>query len=417
LNPTSMPFFPGGIRASDDEGGSGLGRSHGIREQDRSSMSSLSISPSEYRSVRSSPSPPRTDRESESQVRLEPSPAPAERPRSSPTFRQVDAVKPYPPVEMRVSREASMLGNLDTLPEGEDTVGPVTNAHAPGATFFMQQQQQQQGRERLSTPPVPVNSSSRSSSFHTNGAFSAPSIDQPQSFESQLTASPMIHDILDRLVRCEYSTREIQRDLGDVHRKVNLLVERSLGVGSVPEFKDPFAPANANGHRFSPPPNGSRQSVGGNIAPNQQVPSDDITQISQRLNTLTSSVGQLLALQTKHHMHPTSGLPNNHILTNVQPDLNPAAPPQLPSNPSIIGHGLPNRPDLRPSSRAPHPPVRTWSAGALELPMRPPDAGIGRQDPIRDKRRSAAGLSRRDSSGVCQRFRVLYFAVDLFTGC
>ncbi|KAN0120734.1 hypothetical protein V8E52_004003 [Russula decolorans] len=39
-------------------------------------------------------------------------------------------------------------------------------------------------------------------------------------------------------------------------------------------------------------------SISGNLALNQQ-PSDDIIQISQRLSTLTSSVGQLLALQTR----------------------------------------------------------------------------------------------------------------------
>jgi hypothetical protein len=414
LDPTSVPFRPASIRASDDEGGNSTGWAHGLREQDRGSVSSHSVSPSEYRSVRSSPSPPRTDPVNEGVVASNPPPAQAEAEGSLelPTVRQFDAVKPYPTIEARVPREVSMLGSLDTLSEGEHPVAPTSTAHAPG-TFFIQKQ----GREQLSTPPVPVNNGSWPSSFHTNGVFASaspvssvdsgshftPSVDQPQSFESQLTASPMIHDILTRLVRCESSTREIKRDLSDVHRKVNLLVERSLGVGTTPEFKDPFAPANANGHTFPHQSHGFRQSMGGNIAPNQPAPSDDIIQISQRLNTLTSSVGQLLALQTQQHTHSSAGLPSTHVFTNAKPDLvhNPVATPHISPNPSILGHGLPNRPDLRPSPRAPNTPIRTWSAGALELPGRPPDAGISRSDPLlRDKRRSASGLSRRDSSGV-----------------
>ncbi|KAJ7276335.1 P-loop containing nucleoside triphosphate hydrolase protein [Mycena haematopus] len=62
----------------------------------------------------------------------------------------------------------------------------------------------------------------------------------------------------------------------------------------------------------------------------------------------------------------------------------------------MLGHGLPNRPDLRPSPRA---PMRTWSAGTLDLPVRPPDPG--RQDSLlRDKRRSVSGLVRRESAGI-----------------
>jgi translation initiation factor 4A len=47
--------------------------------------------------------------------------------------------------------------------------------------------------------------------------------------------------------------------------------------------------------------------------------------------------------------------------------------------------------------------MRTWSAGSLDLPMRPPDTNVGLGRPeafLRDKRRSVAGLMRRDSSSV-----------------
>lgn len=311
-----------------------------------------------------------------------------------------------------------MLGSLESLPEGEDTHNTTPGA-APdsnqlsGSSFFTLQQGRE--RPRTSTPPVSVNHSG--SSYNNTGAYRSASpvssLDsgshftpnnesQFQSFEAQLKASPMIHDILDRLVRCEYSTREIQRDLGDVHRKVNLLVEWSKPAAqppqsTQPEFKDPFA-VNANGASFSSASMGPRASMG-NIAPNQPAPSDDISTISQRLNTLTSSVGQLLALQTQQHMQSNAALSNHALIGANSPQADQS--PGMMSNASMLGHGLPTRPDLRPSPRMPNPPMRTWSAGTLDLPMRPPIPDIGRQDGLsRDKRRSVSGLLRRDSSSV-----------------
>jgi translation initiation factor 4A len=215
----------------------------------------------------------------------------------------------------------------------------------------------------------------------------------------------VINDILERLVRCEISTREIHRNLNDVHRKVDILLDRSMGFTSQPEFKDPFAPASSSSSISGPPSAMSRLSISGNLAPNQQ-PSDDIIQISQRLNTLTSSVGQLLALQTQQHMQgvgptlagsqlatigPSQDIPPNQLLT-----------PPLPLSGNVLGHTLPNRPEIR-ASRTPNPPMRTWSAGSLDLPVRPSDnlsALRGSDALLRDKRRSVSGLVRRDSAGV-----------------
>jgi hypothetical protein len=212
----------------------------------------------------------------------------------------------------------------------------------------------------------------------------------------------MINDVLERLVRCEISTREIHRNLNDVHRKVDLLLERSMGHTSQPEFKDPFAPAGSSSTLAGLPPGISRLSVSGGIAPNQQS-SDDIIQISQRLNTLTSSVGQLLALQTQQHMQsigPTLG--GNHITPSQDIPPNQLLTPLALSG-NVINHGLPNRPEIR-ASRTPNPPMRTWSAGSLDLPMRPSDnlsALRGTETLLRDnKRRSVSGLVRRESAGV-----------------
>lgn len=420
LNPASMPFFPGGVRGSDDEGmGSTFAFGHPtFREQDRASTSSLSISPSEYRSVRSSPSPPQDSRE---EAHHHPSPARTTQP---PTFRQVDAGRPYPVVEgrnleLRSVREGSMFGPLDTLPEDLPDAGPKNGSETqtPGSSISPPQQQ----RKELSTPPIvpnqdgslvgsshggrsisggAVSSSSPVSSLGSGGQFT-PSPDS-LTFDARLKASPLLHDLLDRLVRNEYATQEIQRDLAEVHRKVNLLLDRSLGMNSQPEFKDPFAPI-ANGSSFSPPLTSHPRPSLANIAPNQAAPGDDITSISQRLNTLTSSVGQLLAIQTQQLQLNVSDVRKNSVISLNSPQVD-IAPNQMMSPPgmtssTMVGHGLPNRPDLRPSPR--QPPMRTWSAGTLDLPLRPTESNMNRQDSmLRDKRRSVSGLLRRDSSGV-----------------
>ncbi|KAJ7591138.1 hypothetical protein C8J56DRAFT_934774 [Mycena floridula] len=401
LNPASMPFFPGGIRSNDDEGPVFRSSFHN-GELDRGSAASVG---SDYRSSKSSPSPPRDERAIEPNSRRQQPSPPVDSERRSPTFRHFDANRPYPPVENRIPRESSMLGSLESLPESEDnqdTPGPDSQ---PPSSFFPLQQSREPFAS--STPPVAINHSG--SSYNNTGAFASSSpvssLDsgshftlssdvQPLSFETQLKGSPMIHEILDRLVRCEYSTREIQRDLGDVQRKVNLLVERSLGVSSQPaqpEFKDPFA--GSNGTSFST----ARPSLA-NIAPNQPAPSDDITTISQRLNTLTSSVGQLLAIQTQQ-LQSSAGL-NAHPLIGSGPQLDAASPPMI-SGQAMLGHGLPPRSDMRPAPRIPNPPMRTWSTGTLDIPLRQSDPNIGRTDQMsRDKRRSVSGLMRRDSAGM-----------------
>lgn len=431
LNPASMPFLPGGLRASsedEDLGGPGGGPNQSgfpnpRQQEDQGSMSTLSISPSENRSVRSSPSPSSLDEHDQDRdnLRFPSSHSPGGGARLSPAFCQTETERPYPNTEVR-AREASTKGTLETLPE--NTLSS-SDGGPPGSSPFFSSIHSR----KLSTPPA-NNSSSRSSSFNTNynnsvftssspvSSLDSNSLVAEHSLETQLKALPLIHDILDRLVRCEYTTREIQRDLGDVHRKVNLLVERSLDnnnnmtMSSQPEFKDPFISGNSPPFNVSPM-NVARASMSGAVAPNQNPPSDDIGQISQRLNTLTTSVGQLLALQTQQHLQTTNvGLPNGQIMggNNLHQDFipNQMFSPKAQSNVNGLGHGLPTRPDLR-QPRVPNPPMRTWSAGTLDLPMRPSDTGsLGRSnDRMRDQRRSVAGgaiagpgLMRRESTGV-----------------
>lgn len=360
-------------------------------------------------------------------------------------MRQVEASRSFPGLEGRVAREVSQLGTLDGFPEGVDilhsTPAPDEMRTPGAAAFFLQHQK---SREPIGTPPLPVSgggpgasSNHISSSFPFSSSSPVSSLDSGSvftgsepSFEAQLKASPMIRDILDRLVRCEFTTREIQRDIGEMHRKVNLLVDRSLhtpqpsmsgpsmsGQNGMPEFKDPFAPNNPS--VLSPPLAGPRPSYG-NIAPNQPAPNDDISSISQRLHTLTSSVGQLLAIQTQQIQSNSPALPNqphnqgmlgNSASGDIAPNQVMSPGSMMQNNNPMMNAGLPSRPSLAQNRLAnlPNPPMRTWSTGNLDLPARPADNVISRQGSVSvnvnesllgPKRRSVSGLQRRDSSGV-----------------
>jgi len=417
LNPSSTPFFPGSVRVSEGEGlsrfGSGVPT---LREQVQAS-SALSTPPAENNPARQSPGPP-LDRDSlvpQPDMRFQLSPT---SPNGSSAPHQAEQQDRQPFFR---ARDASAVGSLETLPEGDDVPSSlVTDGGAPtsgdSSTFFSVLSHHARGR--ISTPPVNIlNPPSRSSSFNANGHFIssspvssldsgsqfAPSIDFSHGLEAQLKISPLFQDVIDRLMRCELTTQEVQRELGDVHRKLDFLVERFLNnavqtSNTLPEFKDPFAPTATS--QSSSALNIPRPSLAANIAPNQSPPLDDITQISQRLNTLTTSVGQLLALQTQQHIQNATSLGR---VTPHTPDIpaNQAYNTNIGSNPALLGHGLPNRPDLRPSSRAPNPPIRTWSAGNLDLPPRIDNlTASGRIEPPRDKRRSVTGNAMRRESSV-----------------
>ena len=415
LNPASMPFFPGGSRTSEEEDRLSIGFSlSGAHEQDRAFMSSVSLSPSDRPSVKSSPSPSSDD----AGARFDKPPPDTDWLRRSSIVRPLDP-RPYPSFDSTVAREPSLASSLDAASATDEMSYHSVSENGSslpisGPPTLRQSTTPSIGIQNRSHSPYTNNavvaSSSPVSSLGSGGQFTS-NIDFSPSFEVQLRSSPIINDVLERLVRCEISTREIHHNLNDVHRKVDLLLERSMGFYSQPEFKDPFAPGTSSGGLSGlPPPSIARLSVSGNIAPNQQ--SDDIIQISQRLNTLTSSVGQLLALQTQQHMQnvgPTT-LGGNHITQSQDIPPNQLLTPLAISGSVLSGHGLPNRPELR-SSRTPNPPMRTWSAGSLDLPMRPPDnlsALRGTDALLRDnKRRSVSGLARRDSAGVCRQAPLL----------
>lgn len=270
-------------------------------------MSSVSLSPSDRPSVKSSPSPSSEglDNVHDAGARFDKPPSDTDWMRRSSIIRPLDPTRPYPSFDSAVAREPSIASSLDAASATEEM-----SYHSISENGSSVPMSGPPTLRQSTTPSIGIQNRSRSP-YANNAVVAASS----PSFEVQLRSSPMINDVLERLVRCEISTREIHRNLNDVHRKVDLLLERSMGFSSQPEFKDPFAPGSSSGGLSGLPPQSiSRLSVSGNIAPNQQS-SDDIIQISQRLNTLTSSVGQLLALQTQQHMQsvgPTT-LGVNHI--------------------------------------------------------------------------------------------------------
>ena len=450
LNPASTPFFPGAMRLNDDEGvghahGNGLGngniplgfRQSIVRDHQYSTSSSLSISPSEYRSVRSSPSPPQDERDRRIDGGPQ-APSSAEFSRNSPGFRQSqvdqsDKASYSHLLSASISRDLNISPKSQGPLDGDETPGPTSGPipmNGPmAAAASLYNTMAIRSRERFGTPPVmqqepssvrsggfihpPFVSSSPSSSldsgshFGPNFEFSATA-----NLEAQLRTSPLFNDLLDRVGRLEGANREIHRTLDDVNRKVDVLITRVLASNSSltpdapPEFKDPFASSSGPNQGFVAPGlngPGPRGSIA-NIAPNQSPPTEDMTTITSRLNTLTSSVGQLLALQTQQLQANNNVLQGTQLMGGGLPpnDLTPGLPPIMNST-AVLGHGMPGRPDIRQNPRAPNQPMRTWSAGTLDLPLRTTETpqGMGRQDMMfRDKRRSVSTLLRRDSAGV-----------------
>ena len=459
LNPASVPFFPSGIAiapldGADQQltngGSTVLGFSSAApHEQERSFMSSASAASTEYRSANSSPargSAPSSASvtsggggdngsvRAESCQGLVPI-AVAGMPALGGEKNNVDGGLPL--ADRSHEDEINIAGKPTSILDGEETPGPreihqwVLGAQAPGRNDTNNEAAEitsvmnsifQEHHPIHHGPPTRTYTNSTTHSFNLpfkstspvssigSASINTSSIDfSSVNFEAQIKASPTIRDLLDRLARCEQSNKEIQRQLSEVHSKVSLLVERSLGsLSQEPEFKNPFAPVSSTARSLTPSA-GLGSNVLQSTSPLSSSPlkGDELSQLSHRINTLTASMGQLLALQTQQHMNNVSqsfsqapGQVTPQQPLEIAPNqIIPQGPPV--NSAALLGHGLPNRPDLRPNARTPNPPMRTWSAGTLDLPMRPADTGLGRSDGVlRDKRRSVAGLMRRDSAGV-----------------
>jgi hypothetical protein len=151
--------------------------------------------------------------------------------RRSSIVRPMDSTKPYPPFDSALAREPSISSSLDAASAMEEPgynpsengssvppSGPSTLRPSASPSIGIQNRSRSPFSNNLAIASSPV------SSLGSGGQFTS-NMDYPSSFEAQLRASPVINDILERLVRCEISTREIHRNLNDVHRKVDILLD------------------------------------------------------------------------------------------------------------------------------------------------------------------------------------------------
>jgi len=255
----------------------------------------------------------------------------------------------------------------------------------------------------LASSPVSSVSAPSTSSALVSAGGNGGVLDRNQNFDSQIKTSPFLHDILDRVIRTEYAQRDLSRELGVLTSKINFLVERFEQADSRRSFSASPIPAMGN-HNMSISPLGGnglhRESIGGGSG-------RDDGDISKRLDALTSSVQQILMIQqhghnnggnsgSHHHppfhgngpLSPSSGGPGPNGFDGMPPNMN------MGNGTGIMGG--PNR----PHGRNPPPPVRTWSAGSLDMPLRG-DAHLPRPELLNQKRRSVVGnLNRRDSAAV-----------------
>ena len=308
-------------------------------------------------------------------------------------------------------------------------------------------------------------SASPSSSVRSSSAFdrgeSPAGLGQSLTFESQAKSSPFLNDLLDRLIRCEYSTRDIHRELGDLSKKVDFLVNRILASDGMSlnsnNRKDSFSTSspytngtsNGNGHTITSASHagagslmglqGAGSSTSSLLLPpgtpnNLREKDEEIRLLNQQINTLTSSVSQLLQIQNQAHIQSINaglspnvgyGTPGGNPLGSQMgtPNMNgngPMGTPDLGQSPMLGPGGMRNDMAMggngRAAPRAPVP-VRTWSSSSVEMNLGMPNVGPAGRDAngmnspavgmLRDKRRSVVGLTRRDSAGVSTLLRIL----------
>lgn len=311
-------------------------------------------------------------------------------------YRSNEGERPYPPIESQFTRFSSDSAQIDGT--DDNLTRPSVFRQASLGPGFMPRQNSFSnsltprhsvsiGNDHfvssgLSGPPV-INTSNIN---HDTVLPSSPvsSISNPsatdKSFDSQIKNHPFLHDILDRVIRTEYAQRDLARELGALTNKINFLVERFEPPDSRRSFSGSPIPGNPIGNNMSISPLGPLSNPSG---------SQD-GDISKRLDALTNSVQQILMIQ-QNHVNPNNG----PFMGNGPVSPGGFDGPNMNMGP-LGGLGQPPR----PHGRNPPPPVRTWSAGSLDMPLRQ-DPHLGRPDLLNQKRRSIVGnLNRRDSTAV-----------------
>jgi hypothetical protein len=316
-------------------------------------------------------------------------------------LRTAEGERPYPPMESHVNRFSSDSGHTDSPDDLLNSRPSVFRQASLGPGFMPRQNSFSNsltprhsvsiGNDHfvssgLSGPPV-INTSNI---IHDSVLPSSPvsSVSNPsatdRSFDAQIKNHPFLHDILDRVIRTEYVQRELSRELGALTSKINFLVERFEQADPRRSFSGSPIPGNLignNNNNMPIPPLGPLPNVSGR----------EDGDISKRLDALTNSVQQILMIQ-QNHVSPNNGPFSNN---------GPVSPGGF-DGPNMNMGGLGSLgPPPRPHSRNPPPPVRTWSAGSLDMPLRQ-EPHLGRPDLLNQKRRSMVGNpNRRDSTAVC----------------
>lgn len=351
---------------------------------------------------------------------------------SNAAFRTAENERPYPPIESQshLARVGSDSGLIDSVDENlvnmrtsvfrQASLGPGVGPGMMGAggSNFPQRQnsfsnsltprhsvsvnsENHYVSSGLSGPPVTLNSSTPSNSnviqqsdlssvLPSSPISSASAADK--NLDTQIKNHPFLHDILDRVIRTEYAQRDLSRELGALSSKINFIAERLEQADSRRSFSSSPNPGGLIGTNMPMPPAG--------LGPLQAAGAGD-GDISKRLDALTNSVERILMIQ-QNSMNP-GGHGNNGPFPGNGP-VSPGGFDGVPNMNMNMNMGIPGGlgPPSRPHSRNPPPPVRTWSAGSLDMPLRQ-DPHLGRPDVLlNQKRRSIVGnLNRRDSTAVC----------------
>lgn len=344
-----------------------------------------------------------------------------------PTFKATGGERSYPQVESNFIRERSFSGHVETMDESATPPpssfalrGPLARQASFGANAVFPLQRHpsltttlsRQPSDNYFTPPSslhnapvasntsqsvpsdqPVLASSPVSSVSAPSAASAGLPVADKGFDAQAKTSPYLQDILDRVLRTEYAQRDLSREVNNLLTKVNFIVERLEQV--VPQRS--FAPSPIPGATGSlgPPSHLSVSPPSSMTGPFGLGGPREEGDISKRLDVLTNSVQQILMIHQQQQLAP--GFPPNGNLNGrdfapdqVSPNSNGGTPP--------FGAPIPHR----PGQRTPGPPMRAFSTGNLDLPLRPElHAGAPPPNLLNQKRKSIVGnLGRRDSTMV-----------------
>ena len=207
---------------------------------------------------------------------------------------------------------------------------------------------------------------------------------------------PTLRNLFDKMLLFEATALELQKDLRDVHKRLDLLLDaRATTVDAHPQFQETFVSNTSSPFSLSgETPSGLRGSTICNIAPNQES-LFRMSTISQRLSPLTAPMDRPVQLSTPRR-NPTAPL----MITNGQTSVENIQNRMLPSisvPPATLVNGCC---DVCANPHSSGAPTCTCSTGSLDILLHVTENGMhGRGRPNSPQ---AVSNFRRNSSGVCR---------------